>query len=134
MSTSTAIPAPPPASSEGAAALRVLVADKFESSGVAALKARGFEVIVDAELSPETLAAAVAKHAPKVLVVRWKEADRSRGHAYTIFRYGKKWSYCKDFGSIPLTSGEDEAQWEAWESNWKRGHKGEITEAYYLEK
>jgi len=70
MSTSTAIPAPPPASSEGASALRVLVADKFESSGVAALKARGFEVIVDAELSPETLAAAVAKHAPKVLVVR----------------------------------------------------------------
>ena len=70
----------------------------------------------------------------KVLIVRWQEGERTRGHAYTIFRYGKKWSYCKDFGSIPLTSGEDEAQWEAWESNWKRGHKGEITEAYYLEK
>ena len=70
----------------------------------------------------------------KVLVVRWQEGERTRGHAYTIFRYGKKWSYCKDFGSIPLTSGMDEPTWEAWEANWKRGHKGEITEAYYLEK
>ena len=70
----------------------------------------------------------------KVLVVRWQEGERTRGHAYTISRYGKKWSYCKDFGSIPLTSGEDGAQWEAWEANWKRGHKGQITEAYYLEK
>ena len=74
----------------------------------------------------------------KVLVVRWKEAERTRGHAYTIFRYGKKWSYCKDFGSIPLTAeigaNLDPAYWEAWEANWKRGHKGEITEAYYLEK
>lgn len=70
----------------------------------------------------------------KVLIVRWREADRTRGHAYTIFRYGKKWSYCKDFGSIPLTSGMDEPTWEAWEANFKRGHRGEITEAYYLEK
>ena len=70
----------------------------------------------------------------KVLIVRWQEADRSRGHAYAIFVYGKKWSYDKDFGSIPLTSGEDGAMWEAWEANFKRGHRGEITEAYYLEK
>jgi hypothetical protein len=68
----------------------------------------------------------------KVLVVRWQEADRNRGHAYAIFRYGKKWSYDKNFGSIALTSGEDTPQWEAWEANWKRGHKGTITEAYYL--
>ena len=70
----------------------------------------------------------------KVLVVRWREAERTRGHAYTIFRYGKKWSYCKDFGSIALTSGEDGAMWEAFEANFLRGHRGEITEAYYLEK
>lgn len=77
----------------------------------------------------------------KVLVVRWQEGERTRGHAYTIYRYGKKWSYDKDFGSIALTaqpedgdtSGMSTAQWEAWESNWKRGHHGEIKEAYYLE-
>ena len=72
----------------------------------------------------------------KVLVVRWKEGDRTRGHAYAIFRYGKKWAYCKDFGSIQLdaeiTPNLDAAYWEAWEANWKRGHKGKITEAYYL--
>jgi len=73
----------------------------------------------------------------KVLIVRWKEGDRTRGHAYAIFRYGKKWSYDKDFGSIDLTAeigaNLDPAFWEAWEANWKRGHKGAITEAYYLE-
>jgi len=68
----------------------------------------------------------------KVLVVWWQEGERTRGHAYTIFRYGKKFAYDKDFGSIPLTSGNDEPSWEAWEANWKRGHKGKITEAYYL--
>ncbi len=72
----------------------------------------------------------------KVLIVRWQEADRSRGHAYAIFTYGKKWSYDKHFGSIALTAeispNQDPAFWEAWEANWKRGHKGEIKEAYYL--
>ena len=70
----------------------------------------------------------------KVLIVRWKEADRNRGHAYAIFTYGKKWSYDRDFGSIPLTSGEDGAMWEAFEANFLRGNRGEITEAYYLVK
>jgi hypothetical protein len=70
----------------------------------------------------------------KVLIVRWQEGEKTRGHAYAIFRYGKKWAYCKDFGSISLTSGNDEPSWEAWEANWKRGHKGTITEAYYLSK
>jgi len=68
----------------------------------------------------------------KVLVVQWQEGEQKRGHAYAIFRYGKKFAYDKDFGSIPLTSGMDEPTWEAWEANWKRGHKGTITEAYYL--
>jgi hypothetical protein len=68
----------------------------------------------------------------KVLIVRWQEGNEVRGHAYAIFTYGKKWSYDKNFGSIALTSGEDGPQWEAWEANWKRGHKGEIKEAYYL--
>jgi hypothetical protein len=70
----------------------------------------------------------------KVLVVHWDEDGRERGHAYAIFRYGKKFAYDKNFGSIPLTSGMDEPTWEAWEANLKRGNRGEITEAYYLEK
>jgi hypothetical protein len=73
----------------------------------------------------------------KILIVRWQEGTRVRGHAYAIFTYGKKWSYDKNFGSIPLTADisptQDPAFWEAWESNWKRGHKGEIREAYYLQ-
>jgi len=74
----------------------------------------------------------------KVLVVHWNdEAGKNRGHAYAIFNYGRKWSYDKNFGSIALTaelSPElDPAYWEAWEANWKRGHKGEIREAYYLQ-
>jgi hypothetical protein len=55
-----------------------------------------------------------------------------------VFSYGgKRWSYDKQFGSIPLTAGpspdQDHALWEAWEANLKRGHKGEIREAYYLQ-
>jgi D-3-phosphoglycerate dehydrogenase len=56
--------------SPSSATTRILVADKFEASGIEALRQRGFEVIVDAELSAETLAAAVQRHAPRVLVVR----------------------------------------------------------------
>ena len=73
----------------------------------------------------------------KVLVVHWDEGGKERGHAYAIFRYGKKWAYDKDFGSISLDAdiapNLDQAYWEAWEANWKRGHKGEIKQAYYLE-
>ena len=73
----------------------------------------------------------------KVLVVHWDEDGKRRGHAYAIFNYGKKWSYDKNFGSIALDAdispNQDPAFWEAWEANWKRGHKGEIREAYYLQ-
>jgi hypothetical protein len=73
----------------------------------------------------------------KVLIVHWDENGKGRGHAYAIFTYGKKWSYDKHFGSIALTAeispNQDPAFWEAWEANWKRGHKGEIREAYYLQ-
>jgi hypothetical protein len=76
--------------------------------------------------------------ATKVLIVHWDEDGRTRGHAYAVFTYGgKRWSYDKQFGSIPLTAGpspdQDHALWEAWEANLKRGHKGEIRESYYLQ-
>jgi hypothetical protein len=95
---------------------------------------------VDQQVNDCLPAAIAAKHTmekngvpTKVLVVYWDENGRKRGHAYAIFHYGRKWSYDKDFGSIPLSSGSDEPHWEAWEANWRRGHKGTILNAYYVE-
>lgn len=71
MSATTTVPHAPSANDTGdAAPIRVLIADKFEASGIAALESRGFAVTVDPELSPETLPAAVANLKPQVLVVR----------------------------------------------------------------
>ena len=71
MSATTAAPATPAAHDAGdSAPLRVLIADKFEASGVAALQARGFNVSIDPDLGPETLPAAIANLRPQVLVVR----------------------------------------------------------------
>ncbi|MGP1345180.1 MAG: NAD(P)-dependent oxidoreductase [Phycisphaerales bacterium] len=50
--------------------MRILIADKFESSGIDALKALGCAVTQDADLSPDTMPAAIAKHDPQILVVR----------------------------------------------------------------
>jgi D-3-phosphoglycerate dehydrogenase len=50
--------------------MKVLVADKFEQSGIDGLKAAGCEVLHDADLSGERLAAAIASSAADVLVVR----------------------------------------------------------------
>lgn len=64
-------PSPAPAADPAATAVtRVLIADAFEASGLEALRHRGFEVIVDADLSPETLPEALRTHGPRVLVVR----------------------------------------------------------------
>jgi D-3-phosphoglycerate dehydrogenase / 2-oxoglutarate reductase len=51
-------------------AARVLVADKFESSGLEALKRLGCEVRLDPDLTATTLGDAVAEYDPDVLVVR----------------------------------------------------------------
>jgi len=50
--------------------MRVLVADKFEKSGLEALKAAGCEVIFEPEASGDALVAAIKKSAAPVLVVR----------------------------------------------------------------
>ena len=50
--------------------MRVLVADKFEKSGLAGLEALGCEVSYQPDLKDETLVNAVANVAPDVLVVR----------------------------------------------------------------
>jgi len=54
----------------GASHMKVLIADKFEQSGIDALAAMGCEAVSNPELSPETLPAAVAKLDPDVLIVR----------------------------------------------------------------
>jgi D-3-phosphoglycerate dehydrogenase / 2-oxoglutarate reductase len=50
--------------------MRVLVADKFEQSGVEALKAAGCEVISDPDLEDDALREAIARTGADVLVVR----------------------------------------------------------------
>ncbi len=50
--------------------MRVLIADKFEDSGLEALRAAGHEVEINPDLGPETLGEALASLKPEVLVVR----------------------------------------------------------------
>ena len=74
----------------------------------------------------------------RVLVVYWRDGDHAkakiRGHAYTVFRYGKVFAYDKNFGSIPLDHSTDlEAPTEvAMNANLRRGHFGAVTKAEYL--
>jgi len=50
--------------------MRILIADKFESSGQEALKGLGCEVVFEPDLKEEALVKAVAEKQPDVLVVR----------------------------------------------------------------
>jgi len=50
--------------------MKVLVADKFEQSGLEGLKTAGFEVACDPALKDDALAAAIKERQPDVLVVR----------------------------------------------------------------
>ena len=50
--------------------MKVLIADKFETTGLDALRALGCKVICDPELGPDTLADAAARETPDVLIVR----------------------------------------------------------------
>jgi D-3-phosphoglycerate dehydrogenase len=50
--------------------LRVLIADKFEQSGVEGLKAAGCEVLYEADLKDDTLTTAIRESGADVLVVR----------------------------------------------------------------
>lgn len=52
------------------AALKVLIADKFEASGIAALEALGCALHCDPDLGPEQLPEAMKAHDPDVLIVR----------------------------------------------------------------
>jgi len=50
--------------------VRVLIADKFEDSGVEALKVAGCDVVVEPGLGPDTLPEALAGNEPEILIVR----------------------------------------------------------------
>ena len=50
--------------------MRVLIADKFEQSGLDGLKAAGCDVVYQPDLKDDALAAAIASSAADVLVVR----------------------------------------------------------------
>ena len=46
----------------------ILIADKFDGSGIEALESKGHQVVCDPSLSPETLPDAIATHDPHVLL------------------------------------------------------------------
>src|SRR5688500_16709072 len=50
--------------------MKILIADKFEQSGIEGLKAAGCEVISDPDLKDEALKDAIARTGAEVLVVR----------------------------------------------------------------
>ena len=50
--------------------MKVLVADKFEESGIDGLKAAGCEVVYEPDLKDEALTGAIASSGADVLVVR----------------------------------------------------------------
>ncbi len=50
--------------------LKILIADKFEESGLRGLKALGCEVQLSPDLGPDTLGAAMAAFEPDILIVR----------------------------------------------------------------
>jgi len=50
--------------------MKILVADKFEESGLKGLKDAGFEVVYEPDLKEESLAEAIRKERPEGLVVR----------------------------------------------------------------
>lgn len=57
--------------------MKVLVADKFEKSGLEGLKALGCDVVNEPDLSGDTLAAAIKEHRPEILIVRSTKVDAS---------------------------------------------------------
>ena len=58
------------AAAQGHIAMKVLVADKFEKSGVEGLKALGCEIVHEPDLKDDTLKDALAATGADVLVVR----------------------------------------------------------------
>ena len=50
--------------------MKVLIADKFEKSGIEGLKAAGCEVIFEPDLKDDTLVEAIGRTRAEVLVVR----------------------------------------------------------------
>src|SRR5262245_46338390 len=66
--------------------LKVLIADSFEQTGIDALTNAGCEVIAKADLTPETMPAALRELNPDVLVVRGKKVPAA------VFEAGGKLS------------------------------------------
>jgi D-3-phosphoglycerate dehydrogenase len=71
--------------------MKVLVADKFEKSGLEGLKTAGFEVLYEPDAKDDALADAVAKTGAEVLVVRSTKVTRGMleaGHLALVVRAG----------------------------------------------
>ena len=56
--------------------MKVLIADKFEQSGIDGLKAAGCEVVYQPDLKDEALATAIRDSGAEILIVRGTPVDR----------------------------------------------------------
>src|SRR5262249_55250116 len=71
--------------------MKVLIADKFEKSGIDGLKAAGCDVVYEPELKEAALAQAIASSGADVLVVRGTKVDAAMldaGHLSLVVRAG----------------------------------------------
>jgi D-3-phosphoglycerate dehydrogenase len=57
--------------------MKILVADKFEQSGLEGLKSLGCSVVYDPSLKDDALVDAIRMHNPDVLVVRSTQGHRA---------------------------------------------------------
>jgi D-3-phosphoglycerate dehydrogenase len=88
--------------------VRVLIADKFEKSGIEGLKAAGCEVVVDPDLKDDSLRDAITSTGADVLVVRSTKVTAPMldvGRLSLVVRAGAAASTCRTvLGRMPSPS------------------------------
>ncbi len=91
--------------------MKVLVADKFEKSGIEGLKAAGCEVIFEPDLKDATLTEAIAKTGADVLVVR---STRRSCRGICSSRCSASGTRAPTSGSTSWAASAAPASWSAW--------------------
>ena len=66
--------------------MRVLVADKFEQSGLDGLKSIGCTVIYDPDVKDDSLTESILKNVPDILVVRSTKVTEKHGTHFLHMR------------------------------------------------
>jgi len=73
----------------------------------------------------------------KTLIIKWKENNKFRGHAYSIYLYppgtNKLWAYDRDYGSTRVRAYKTNAKSVGQYANKSRGLYEPLTIANYLD-